>query len=198
MEKKEPLYYHPSARLTRRLTRQGHEGQAGQAVPPPNPHPLPYRHGAHAHPPPRPLSQPPPEAPSLLPQRSKPSSVAMYTRNPNRVERVRVLLLTFEYHDLRPGLDEETTRVRRAFESLWGHDGVVSEFTIPMRDYRTELRQRLGEFLPSQGQIEIGLDTLYVVYYHGHGGRNAEGKFTLFRYGNHNRVRLLLVSPLRL
>lgn len=174
MNNRDPLYHRHGpreGRSPRRPPQQGHDkGPAGPAVPP-----------SELDLPVRPCSQPPPEARRPAREKSPPFSVATHAKSTNKVNKVRVLLLTFEYHDLRPGLDEETTLVSNAFESLWGHDGVVSPFTIRMCNYRAGLRQRLKEFLPSSEHPRAGSDTLYVIYYHGHGGRDAEGKFVLSR-----------------
>lgn len=97
---------------------------------------------------------------------------------------VKALLLTFEYHDLNGSngqklLDDETTLVNGAFTRLWGRDAVTEE-RIPMYKPREWLTNTIRAFLPTASE-EVR-DTLYIVYYHGHGYRNEKGGFTLLRF----------------
>lgn len=97
---------------------------------------------------------------------------------------VKVLLLTFEYHDLNgPNgqtlLDSDSNLVKAAFTKLWGQD-TVTERQIPLHKSQEWLIETIRAFLPTAS--EEYRDSLYIVYYNGHGHRNKEGKFTLLRY----------------
>ncbi|KAF3765779.1 hypothetical protein M406DRAFT_356050 [Cryphonectria parasitica EP155] len=72
---------------------------------------------------------------------------------------VRVLLLTFEFNDLY--LDQETQDVQAAFERL-NYD--VESYNIPMLRSQRCVQKRVASFLQ-----EGDMDTLTIIYYHGHG-----------------------------
>ena len=75
---------------------------------------------------------------------------------------VKVLILTFKFNDLE--LEEETEGVQKAFNTA-GY--VVDEpYEIEMDKPLDKLKTRLRDFLPNN-KVE---DTLYIIYYHGHGG----------------------------
>ncbi|KAK1774204.1 hypothetical protein QBC45DRAFT_338180 [Copromyces sp. CBS 386.78] len=93
-------------------------------------------------------------------------------------EEVRVLILTWAFHDLKVGdgdshpymfgpgsefvsLEEETRRLRDTFES-YGY--TVDDWLIPMRDPLKALLTKLAQFSKWKSD-----DTLLIVYYHGHG-----------------------------
>ena len=76
---------------------------------------------------------------------------------------VKVLILTFKFNDLK--LEAETKAVEGAFINA-GY--VVNEpYEIEMDNSSEKLEKRLRDFLPGKKKDE---DTLYIVYYHGHGG----------------------------
>ena len=75
---------------------------------------------------------------------------------------VKVLILTFKFNDLE--LEDETKGVNEAFDEA-GY--VVEEpYEIEMDKSLNKLKTRLRNFLPDK-KVE---DTLYIIYYHGHGG----------------------------
>lgn len=88
--------------------------------------------------------------------------------------KVKALILTFEYHDV-DGLTKETRDVRYVFESLWGDD-MVTKTRIPMQDSLKVLKEQLDEFLPRKNT-----DTLFIIYYHGHGFKNRRHQLSLRR-----------------
>lgn len=88
--------------------------------------------------------------------------------------RVKVLLLTFDHHDL-DVLDQETEDVKDAFEKL---NYTVDNKKIRMKRSLAELKVILERFLPR----EECRDTLFIIYYHGHGYlRPEDDEFTIFR-----------------
>ncbi|KAI7781670.1 hypothetical protein LA080_014436 [Diaporthe eres] len=96
--------------------------------------------------------------------------------------RVNVLLLTFYHHDQGDDLDDETEHVKEAFERL---NYTVSEEEIRMKHSLAELEVVLERFLPK----EECKDTLFIIYYHGHGYlRPADDEFTIFSH-NHPSSR---------
>lgn len=98
--------------------------------------------------------------------------------------RVKVLLLTLGHHDLNDGLDEETEDVKEAFEKL---NYTVYKEEIRMKHSVDELQVILERFLPK----EECKDTLFIIYYHGHGYlRPADDEFTIFRS---EKTSLLLI-----
>lgn len=89
--------------------------------------------------------------------------------------RVKVLLLTFNHHDLDDVLDKETENVKEAFEKL---NYTVYNEEIRMKRSLAGLKVILEEFLPK----EECKDTLFIIYYHGHGYlRPSDDEFTIFR-----------------
>lgn len=93
------------------------------------------------------------------------------------VNKVEVLLLTFQHHGLR-SLDQETGDVTSAFEKL---KYSVKPYEIPMEDSRKSLNEKLTGFLPMKEVLE-SKTTLYIIYYHGHGYLNTkDGQFTIMR-----------------
>ena len=85
---------------------------------------------------------------------------------------VKVLILTFKFNDLK--LKAETKAVQDAFVNA-GY--VVDEpYEIEMDKSLEKLEKRLRNFLAYKNKDE---DTLYIVYYHGHGGVITEER-TIF------------------
>lgn len=102
--------------------------------------------------------------------------------------RVKVLLLTFEHHDLDDVLDRETEDVKEAFELL---NYTVEKEEIRMKHSLAELEVILERFLPQ----EECRDTLFIVYYHGHGYlRPADDEFTIFRLEKINFPVILILA----
>lgn len=89
---------------------------------------------------------------------------------------VNVLLLTFQYHDLGSFLDKETEHVRKAFQTL---KYKVSEETIQMGCSLDEIKEQVNRFLKSSKRRPE--ETLYIIYYHGHGDVTRTGEFTIAR-----------------
>lgn len=89
----------------------------------------------------------------------------------NDYEQVNVLVLTFDYSDL--NLKSEATEIVNLFQSL---DYNVDEYTIPMDNSLENLRQELNTFLAPTNP-----KTLLIIYYHGHGGIEADRTLSLAR-----------------
>ncbi len=85
---------------------------------------------------------------------------------------VKVLLMTFEFHDLRDSLDMETDQVEEAFDRL-GYS--VEQFRIPMINSPARLEAKLDEFFAG-----VDENTLAIIYYHGHGGLDVEERSLVF------------------
>lgn len=92
---------------------------------------------------------------------------------------VQVLLLTFEFHDLEEAFDLETDEVEEAFTRL-GYE--VSQFEIPMTDSLPRLQEKQQQFFS-----DVTEDTLAIIYYHGHAGRD-DGSLVLSRYSTRNSI----------
>ena len=82
---------------------------------------------------------------------------------------VKVLILTFKFNDLE--LEAETKGVEEAFVNA-GYE-VDKPYEIEMDNSLDKLKMRLRNFLPYNNKDE---DTLYIIYYHGHGGIIREEK----------------------
>ncbi|KAF3908512.1 hypothetical protein ABW21_db0205676 [Orbilia brochopaga] len=77
-------------------------------------------------------------------------------------EEVKVLLLTFAFTDI-PELEEETSGMERAFDDL-GYE--VESFLIDMQRSLERVQAKIRDFMS-----EYTSRTLFIIYYHGHGGR---------------------------
>lgn len=86
---------------------------------------------------------------------------------PPKYDKVEVLLLTFEFHDLGRQMDKETKHVRRAFKRL-GY--TVTPKIIPMKKSEDAFHSFEDDFLKKESA-----DTLLIIYYHGHGGPSSNG-----------------------
>lgn len=86
-------------------------------------------------------------------------------------DKVKVLVLTFGYSDI--NLKNETKKIVKLFEGLKYE---VDKFTIPMGKSLEKLRGELENFLaPTEA------NTLLIIYYHGHGGIEADRTLFLAR-----------------
>ncbi|KAK5627458.1 hypothetical protein RRF57_003173 [Xylaria bambusicola] len=84
----------------------------------------------------------------------------------SRYERVIVLLISWEEHDL-PGLDEDQKQFRTTFECLYKYD--VRRFKIPMKKPHLALTKKLMDLA-----IADSPDTLFVIWYDGHGNEHED------------------------
>ncbi|KAH0829545.1 hypothetical protein FOPE_10595 [Fonsecaea pedrosoi] len=91
-----------------------------------------------------------------------------------RPERVKVLLLTFDFNDL--DLHKQTKKIHGDFESL-GYE--VQDYNINMSDPLSGLKTHLSEFLVKPDPSH---PTLHIIYYHGHGGIVDTNKLQLFSH----------------
>ncbi|OAG35450.1 hypothetical protein AYO21_10400 [Fonsecaea monophora] len=89
-------------------------------------------------------------------------------------ERVKVLLLTFDFNDL--DLHKQTKKIHGDFESL-GYE--VQDYNINMSDPLSGLKTHLSEFLVKPDPSH---PTLHIIYYHGHGGIVDTNKLQLFSH----------------
>jgi hypothetical protein len=93
-------------------------------------------------------------------------------------------LLTWEYHDLVSGfdeesgdyvtgLDEETVRLVKTFES-YGY--TVHDVHVPMHGSSEVVKKKVKRFLAHARD-----DVLLIMYYHGHGGLDEKGELVFSR-----------------
>jgi hypothetical protein len=106
---------------------------------------------------------------------SSPYQSRLSKTNYSRVEQdytaVNVLLLTFEFNDLK--IKEETKSVEDAFAGV-GYK--VYLYGIKMEDTLSSLQKKLKSFLQAEGK-----NTLFVIYYNGHGGIEEDNTLSFAR-----------------
>ncbi|KAI0517625.1 hypothetical protein F5B22DRAFT_111793 [Xylaria bambusicola] len=84
----------------------------------------------------------------------------------SRYERVIVLLISWEEHDL-PGLDADQKQFQTTFECLYKYD--VWRFKIPMKKPHLALTKKLMDLARADSP-----ETLFIIWYDGHGNEHED------------------------